>query len=72
MRLLMTGVALSAMLAISGCAMPENHALHAYPSFGTAGGGRIVVFNRVTTGNLLPAANATSDKRSTRAETEVR
>ena len=72
MRILMTGIALSAVVVMSGCALPENHALHAYPSFGTAGGGRVVVFNRTTTGNLLPAANATSDKRSTRAETEVR
>ena len=72
MRILMTGIALSAVVVMSGCALPENHALHAYPSFGTAGGGRVVVFNRTTTGNLLPAANVTSDKRSTRAETEVR
>jgi len=72
MRILMTGIALGAMVLMSGCALPKNQALHAYPSFGTAGGGRVVVFNRSTTGSLLPAANATSDKRSTPAETEVR
>ena len=72
MRILMTGIALSALMLMSGCAMPPVSALHAYPSFGTAGGGRIVVFNRTTTGSLLPAANSTADKRSTRAETEIR
>ena len=72
MRILMTGVALAMTLLMSACAMPANSALHAYPSFGTAGGGRVVVFNRSTTGSLLPAANATSDKRSTRADTEIR
>jgi hypothetical protein len=72
MRILMTGVALVSMLLFSGCAMPANSALHAYPSFGTMGGGRLIVFQRSTTGSLVPAASATADKRSTRADTEVR
>ena len=72
MRILITGVAITATLLLSGCAMPENQVLHAYPAFGTAGGGRLVVFHRTTTGNLLPAADSTSAKRSTPAETEVR
>ena len=72
MRILMTGIALAGTMLMSGCAMRENQALHAYPAFGTVGGGRLVVFNRTTTGNLLPAANTVTDKRSTRAETEVR
>jgi len=72
MRILTTGIALATALLMSGCAMPSNSALHAYPPFGTAGGGRLVVFHRSTTGSLLPAANATSDKRSTRADTELR
>ena len=72
MRILMTGIALGAIVLMTGCAMPSNSTLHAYPSFGTAGGGRLVVFHRSTTGNLLPAANATSEKRSTRADTEIR
>jgi len=73
MRILMTGIALSAVLLMSGCAMPENHALHAYPQFGTlAGGGRYVVFERQTTGNLLPASSSTAAKRSTQARTLIR
>ena len=72
MRILMTGIALIATMLMSGCAIPENHSLHAYPAFGTAGGGRLVVFHRATTGNLLPAANSVTAKRSTRADTEVR
>ena len=52
--------------------MPENHALHAYPPFGTVGGGRVIVFERGTTGNLLPAANSTAAKRSTPARTLIR
>jgi hypothetical protein len=73
MRTLMTGIALTATMLMSGCAMPENHALHAYPPFGTAaGGGRIVVFHRSTTGNVLPASRSAAAKRSTPADTQVR
>ena len=72
MRILMTGIAFATALLLAGCAIPENHALHAYPQFGTVGGGRVVVYQRTTTGNLLPAAYSTSAKRSTRAETVVR
>ena len=68
MRILMTGVALTATLLASGCA-----SLHAYPSFGTmAGGGRIVVYERRTTGNLLPPAGTAAVKRSTFATDPIR
>jgi hypothetical protein len=75
MRILMTGIALTAaMMLMSGCAsVPENHALHAYPQFGTlAGGGRYVIFQRQTTGNLLPASSSAFAKRSTPARTLIR
>ena len=68
MRILMAGVALTAMLLTSGCA-----SLHAYPAFGTmAGGGRIVVYERKTTGNLLPPARTAVVKRSTFATDPIR
>ena len=72
MRILMTGTALLSMLLVSGCAMPSNPTLHAYPSFGTLGGGRLVVYHRSTTGNLLPAARDVSAKQSSKATDVIR
>jgi hypothetical protein len=68
MRILMAGVALTAVMMASGCA-----SLSPYPAFGTlAGGGRTVVYERKTTGNLLPAARTAAVKRSTYANDPIR
>jgi 1,4-dihydroxy-2-naphthoate octaprenyltransferase len=71
MRIVMLVVALIAMMLGSACATGSGM-LHAYPSFAALQGGRILTFERQTTGNLLPVAKAADVKRSTRAVTRIR
>jgi hypothetical protein len=51
MRILGAGVVLITVVSFCGCA-----SLQRYPSFGTAAGGGLVLYDRTGTHNLLPAS----------------
>jgi hypothetical protein len=52
MRILTAGVVLSALLLLPGCA-----SLQKYPAFGTASGGRLILYDRRSAHNVLPPSN---------------
>jgi hypothetical protein len=52
MRILTASVALTAVVLCSNCTT-----LQRYPSFGTASGGRLIMYDRQAAPNLLPPAN---------------